>query len=197
MDSSDETSPIVDANPRAQFGYVVKKDLKPEEDFLIPLSLPQNYILVEDNKDEIDFYEDFKIVNDFGPKEAFSKDDLTTEVKPQIRQRVVDQAYDLPTINNEFVIPRETVNPVIIDETVSLSNDRSSFNRKLTQSPLKSPVYVEQPVIIREVVPFTTGQVFNSEIGEVIPAKNLEEHVLQVPSSNSGYSFNGFNYQDR
>ena len=48
----------------------------------------------------------------------------------------------------------------------------------------------------QETYPFATGQVFNSNIGEIIPAVKLEEHRHPVHNS-AGYTFNGFNYKDR
>jgi len=71
------------------------------------------------------------------------------------------------------------------------SSDRTTFNRKITQSPLNVEKIARPANIIKQKFPFATDHVFNSENGRIIPAFDLEEH------SAAGYSFNGFNYNDR
>ena len=83
-----------------------------------------------------------------------------------------------------------------------LKTDRSAFKRRILP---KSPIYVKQTVIPAnsdgkpsDQFPFPTGEVFNSEIGKLVPTLDSKPGRSSKPSINpAGYSFNGFNFQDR
>lgn len=83
-----------------------------------------------------------------------------------------------------------------------LKTDRSAFKRRILP---KSPIYVKQTVIPAnsdgkpsDQFPFPTGEVFNSEIGKLVPTLDSKPGRTSKPSINpAGYSFNGFNFQDR
>lgn len=91
------------------------------------------------------------------------------------------------------------INPKTPDD---LKTDRSAFKRRILP---KSPIYVKQTVIPANSdgkpsnqFPFPTGEVFNSEIGKLVPTLDSKLGRSSKPSINpAGYSFNGFNFQDR
>lgn len=91
------------------------------------------------------------------------------------------------------------INPKTPDD---LKTDRSAFKRRILP---KSPIYVKQTVIPAnsdgkpsDQFPFPTGEVFNSEIGKLVPTLDSKPGRSSKPSINpAGYSFNGFNFQDR
>ena len=91
------------------------------------------------------------------------------------------------------------INPKTPDD---LKTDRSAFKRRILP---KSPIYVKQTVIPANSdgkpsnqFPFPTGEVFNSEIGKLVPTLDSKPGRSSKPSINpAGYSFNGFNFQDR
>jgi len=91
------------------------------------------------------------------------------------------------------------INPKTPDD---LKTDRSAFKRRILP---KSPIYVKQTVIPAnsdgkpsDQFPFPSGEVFNSEIGKLVPTLDSKPGRSSKPSINpAGYSFNGFNFQDR
>lgn len=91
------------------------------------------------------------------------------------------------------------INPKTPDD---LKTDRSAFKRRILP---KSPIYAKQTVIPAnsdgkpsDQFPFPTGEVFNSEIGKLVPTLDSKPGRSSKPSINpAGYSFNGFNFQDR
>ena len=169
------------------------------------LKLPENFIIIENDNHENS--------NEEPTTEKVDEDSvMTMGMKSEMSRTVIEASTTTPSTSTEFYISRSTTenlaplieylskNVVTTTEANEDQNDkekeisdRSAFNRKITQPP-KSPVYVQKPVIIKETFPFATGQVFNSQVGRIIPAITLEEHTVLSPA---GYSYNGFNYQDR